>query len=227
MNIEGATRRTPAISRDSLSAKIYRDLRAQLMGGAFDPGERLNIRKLAFAYETSHTPVREAVMQLVSEGGLELRPGQDLRVPTLNIEGYAKIRQVRAPLEKLATEMAVPLISASQFNALKRINAAFFEAEERQKWKDALKLNTEFHFKIYGCCGNDILIRTIENLWLLTGPFLINQYPSPIHPHDAEHPHMQLLRAIREKDPETAGDVIFRGLDHRSSLVIEKLKRLL
>ncbi len=55
-------------SRDSLSEKIYNRLRVALMTGAYESGARLNIRGLAASYETSPTPVREAIMQLVREG---------------------------------------------------------------------------------------------------------------------------------------------------------------
>ena len=72
-----------AIGRDSLSSKIYVKLRHALMTGRYEPGERLNIRQLALTFQTSPTPVREAVMQLCREGALELRPGHLLRVPDI------------------------------------------------------------------------------------------------------------------------------------------------
>jgi hypothetical protein len=43
--------------RSSLSRKIYTDLRLALVSGAYEPGDRLNIRKLAAAIQTSPTSV--------------------------------------------------------------------------------------------------------------------------------------------------------------------------
>lgn len=211
------------LSRDSLSTMIYKRLRTNLMTSSFEPGERLNIRHLAEAFETSPTPVREAIMQLVREGGLELRPGHELRVPVLTVERYLKIKAVRAPLERLATETATPLISADTLGDLARINDRFLSAESRKHWKEALSLNTEFHFTIYAASGNEVLLNAIENLWLLTGPFLINQYPSAIHPHDSVHPHLLLMDAIRRRAAREAGELVLRGLEKGSSLIVQKL----
>lgn len=213
------------LSRDSLSAMIYNDLKSSLMSSAFEPGERLNIRRLAATFDTSPTPVREAVMQLVREGGLELRPGHELRVPILTVERYKKIREVRAPLERMATEMATPLITKETLSALGQINERFLNAENAGRWKEALSLNTKFHFTIYAASGNEILVAAIENLWLLVGPFLINQYPSDNHPHDRNHPHLHLLDALHRQDAHEAGEIVLQGLQKGSSLIIEKLQR--
>lgn len=211
------------LTRDNLSAMIYRRLRSNLMSGALEPGERLNIRNLATEFDTSPTPVREAIMQLVREGGLELRPGHELRVPVLTVERYLRVREVRAPLERLATEMAVPLISEAALDGLARINQTFLVAEREKRWKEALSLNTRFHFAVYAASGNDVLVNTIENLWLLTGPFLINQYPAAIHPHDNKHPHLLLIDAMRRRAAREAGEIVLAGLEKGSSLIVTKL----
>ena len=213
------------LSRDSLSAMIYKSLRSNLMTGAYEPGERLNIRRLASSFDTSPTPVREAVMQLVREGGLELRPGHELRVPILSVDRYVKIRQVRAPLERLATELTAELIGEATLRDLTEINQLFLDAENGGRWKDALSLNAKFHFTIYANCGNELLVNAIENLWLLSGPFLINQFPSAIHPHDDQHPHLRLIDALRRHAASEAGEIVIRGLEKGSALIIEKLKQ--
>ncbi|MDQ7249757.1 GntR family transcriptional regulator [Dongia sedimenti] len=224
---EATLQRTAAgpLARDSLSAQIYDGIRSKLMTGALEPGERLNIRRLADAFATSPTPVREAVMQLVREGALELRPGHELRVPVLSIDRYIKLRQVRAPLERLAAELAAPIISAASLQALDDINRDYMGAERKKRWKDALALHAEFHLTIYRASRNEFLINTIENLWLLSGPFLLNQYPSAIHPHDDQHPHLLVIEALRRRDAKQAGEVIWQGLDHGSALIVDKLKR--
>ena len=78
---------------------------SHLMTGQYEPGSRLNIRRLAATYNTSPTPVREAIVQLVREGALELRLGHQPRVPVLTIPQYINIRETRAPLERLAAEL--------------------------------------------------------------------------------------------------------------------------
>src|SRR4051812_41700946 len=59
------------LSRDSLSERIYAHLRLELLTGLHAPGTKLSIRRLASELNTSPTPVREAIFQLVREGALE------------------------------------------------------------------------------------------------------------------------------------------------------------
>ena len=45
------------------------------------------------------TPVREAIMQLVREGGLEMRSGQSITVTRLSLTRYRELREIRLFLE--------------------------------------------------------------------------------------------------------------------------------
>ena len=212
------------IARDSLSAKIYQRLRSDLMTGRYSPGERLNIRRLADTYETSATPVREAMMQLVREGGHELRPGHQLRVPVLSISRYVDIREVRGPLERLATERAAALITETGLAKLEALNDAFFQAEDEDRRKEALALNLEFHFTIYRASGNQVLVNTLENLWLLSGPFINNQYPNASQEHSVNHPHLLIIDALRRRAPGEAGEMVVQDMRVGSHLILDKLK---
>ncbi|MBE7183231.1 MAG: GntR family transcriptional regulator [Methylobacterium mesophilicum] len=198
--------------RDSLSDQIYLHMRGLLMSGAFEPGQRIVIRKVAAAFETSHTPVREAVMQLVREGALEFRSGHSLCVPDLSMEQYAGIREVRANLERLAASKAAARASASLVETLEHIHARFVQAEDEACWKDALAANQQFHFAIYEACGSDILLRLIEGLWLLAGPFINHRYPASRPVYEGLHPHAGVIEALRQGNDEEAGEWIVRDM---------------
>jgi DNA-binding GntR family transcriptional regulator len=212
------------LARDSLSEKIYAQLRLALISGLYEPGSRLNIRGLAAANKTSPTPVREAVVQLVREGALELRLGHQPRVPILAIQEYVKIREVRAPLERLAAELAAVHITADEIAALEKHHGNFVEAERERRWKDALAANQAFHFTIYHASNNDVLLRVIENLWLLGGPFVNNQYPGVPRAHMEAHPHVLIIDALRRRAPGESGELIVRDLREGSYLILERLK---
>jgi DNA-binding GntR family transcriptional regulator len=212
------------LSRDSLSEKIYGRLRLALMTGAYDSGSRLNIRGLAAGYKTSPTPVREAVMQLVREGALELRLGHQPRVPALTIPQYIKIRETRAPLERLAAELAAVNVTEHLVENLQACHQRFVQAEQESRWKEALAANQAFHFAIYSASDNEVLVRVIENLWLLAGPFINNQYPQVRRAHSEVHPHLMIIDALRRKSPSEAGELAVRDLREGSYLILETLK---
>ena len=53
---------------DNLQEQLYQNIRAALLEGRFQPGERLKIRDLAAEWGTSPMPVRGALQRLVAEG---------------------------------------------------------------------------------------------------------------------------------------------------------------
>jgi DNA-binding GntR family transcriptional regulator len=52
--------------------RIYRTMKADILGGQFTSGAKLTATKIAGRYEASITPVREAIYRLVGEGLVEM-----------------------------------------------------------------------------------------------------------------------------------------------------------
>src|SRR5258708_38754636 len=88
--------------RENLTSRVYDQLRIGLMSGSFWPGQRLRVREGAAAMEVSATPVREAMMQLVREGGLEMRSGPTINGVKLSRARYLELREIRFLLGGMA-----------------------------------------------------------------------------------------------------------------------------
>jgi DNA-binding GntR family transcriptional regulator len=211
-------------NRSSLYENIYAQLRLGLMSGVYEPGDRINIRKLGKISQTSPTPAREAVMQLVREGALELKPGHQPRVPVLTADQYIKIREVRVPLERLATELATIRVTDEMLDHLIKLDRQFVDAEQRGSWKEATSANQEFHFFIYNASENNVLVRTIENFWLLTGPLVHKQYVSSSRLPSDSALHSQIIDALRRRMPNEAGDLIVQDMREGSGMILEHLR---
>src|SRR3990167_6021733 len=104
---------------DNLQEQLYQNIRAGLLSGRFQPGERLKIRDLAAAWGTSPMPVRAALQRLVAEGALEGEQQRSLRVPAMTRERFQQITQVRLSLEGLAVELAAARIGAAEIELLR------------------------------------------------------------------------------------------------------------
>lgn len=156
---------------DNLQEQLYLNIREGLLAGRFQAGERLKIRDLAAQWGTSPMPVRAALQRLVAEGALEGEPQRSVRVPAMTRERYENIFQVRLPLEGLAVELATPRLQASDLAALRDCVARMDRAIEQRQVQDYLSANSQFHLHLYGACGNPVLLRSIESLWLQIGPF--------------------------------------------------------
>ncbi|CAA7623841.1 hypothetical protein MTBLM5_60045 [Magnetospirillum sp. LM-5] len=67
-------------SSETLTQRVIRLIQADLGGGTFVPGQRLEENSLAKRYGVSRTPVREALTQLAASGQIVRMPRRGCRV---------------------------------------------------------------------------------------------------------------------------------------------------
>jgi DNA-binding GntR family transcriptional regulator len=189
------------IQSTSLSAQIYARLKHQLMAARLQPGDRLKIRDLAQNLGTSETPVREALIQLVRDGALEMKPGYYIRVRRLSLREYMELREIRLLLEPHAAEKALANIDDAFIDKLEMTHADLIRAEQEKDYPAALLANYEFHFSVYRRSEMPQLIDILERLWVQIGPLLTMLYPFGHPTYEGKHQHLNVLAALRARDP--------------------------
>lgn len=208
MNDVIAARREAEDEAGPLSELVYARLRRALMRAEMKPHERLKVRDLAQKMGTSETPVREALFQLAHEGAIEIRPRYYIRVRRLSLREYVEIRDIRMNLEPMAAERALPFIDDEAIEQLAATHEALVAAEAAQDWPAALQTNFDFHFGLYTRSGMSTLTEVLESLWIRLGPVLSELYPDA-HPTYAErHQHLNVLDALRARDPYSLREAI-------------------
>jgi len=188
------------IDRENLTGRVTAELRAALLEGRFRPGQRLKIREVAASMGVSETPVREAVMQLIRDGGLTMRPGGAITVVRLDLAAYFELRKIRQELEPLAAAEAMPHQGPAQIAALAKIHAELLAAEKARDWRGAIILNWRFHRGLYAPAGMPALMQIIENLHLRIGPLMNFVYPHALPSYEGTHQHLNALDALRRRD---------------------------
>ncbi|MET0529742.1 MAG: FCD domain-containing protein, partial [Microvirga sp.] len=98
------------------------------------------------------------------------------------------------------------------------------DAEAAGLWKEALVANQEFHFQIYRASRSTILVRMIENLWLLTGPYVNYVYPSTPRPYRSAEPHSRIVEALRRGDAAETGEAVVYDTMKGSTALVELLR---
>ena len=191
-------------SRVNLAEQTSTQLREALMAGRFWPGQRLRIRELAKAMGVSDTPVREAIVQLVQDGGLEMKPGQAINVVNLSLARYLELREIRLLLEGHATAKATNNITRAQLSELGRLHQELVDAECDGMHEAATIANYRFHFLIYRASQSVDLVSILEGCWLRNGPLLKLLYPHAPPTYAGDHQHLNIIKAIRKRDANAA-----------------------
>ncbi|QWK80586.1 GntR family transcriptional regulator [Ochrobactrum sp. BTU1] len=195
----------PKINKGNLSEQVYASIRASLMDGRYEPGERLTIANLAEQLGVSITPVREAIFRLVTERALEMRAATSIQVRSLTPSELREIQLIRHHLEGEAAAQAAVKISDKGLAALEAMQADFTRAAASDPL-EASRVNREFHFKLAETAQMPMLYATIEGMWAQMGP-LIHLYhlntPKRVL-SSGDHGHYDLLRALAARDPEAS-----------------------
>jgi len=150
----------------------YQRLRHSLMVGSIAPGIPLTIRGLAAALEISPTPVREALRRLSSKNALTILENRRCVVPIMTKERFAELIKFRAATEVFAAERALSFVSDQLINTLEKIDFNMDKAVIAKDREALILQNQEFHTKLYMANPDQVIIPTIESIWLQLGPFL-------------------------------------------------------
>lgn len=211
------------IGRQSLSAIAYDKLRKALMTGELQPGQRLNGRTLATQLGTSLTPVREALLQLVTEGTLEMQAGRSISVPVLTRAAYLELRDLRMAVEGMGAERAAAVISKPAIAKLAQIQEKLAAAKARRDFAAALRWNEAFHIDLATAAEMPRLLKLVEGLWSQSGPFLNNLYARSGVTVSDPHPHVLVLDALRQRDGAAAAAAIRKDILDGGTNLLESL----
>lgn len=163
---------TPAGERATVQNHIHAQLREALATGQWDPGQKLTIDQLARSFETSHTPVREALRRLASEGALDISAGGTARIPAIDAHLLDDLSQARTVVEgALAAEAAVRATS-EDIDALEMWTSRHEAAAENGNVMEMLDHNRNFHMRLYQIAAMPTLSGLADTLWLRYGPFM-------------------------------------------------------
>ncbi len=202
---------------DTLAEQIYRQLTAEILSGSFAPMDRINIRHYADGMGVSVTPVREAIQRLVSEGVLDATDKNTIVVPERDEFEIKEIFDIRRDLEgEMAAKAATELTRADDL-FLKQTHAGYLEALDRENYKEALRLNSIFHFHIYRHADMPVRLKIAESLWLRIGPTLRHMYPTLQRDRSDHKRHETIIECASHRDAKGLRAAIIADLDSSQS----------
>jgi DNA-binding GntR family transcriptional regulator len=208
---------------ENLQEQLYQNIRAGLLSGRFQPGERLKIRDLAAEWGTSPMPVRAALQRLVAEGALEGEAQRSLRVPAMTRARFEQLLPVRCNLEGLAVELAAARISKAELATLQGCIERMHVALRGHDVQAYLADNSQFHLTLYQACDNPVLLRLIESLWLQVGPFFNRLFTEADLSLRLNDFHQQAFNALQAGDGKAARAAIEQDLNYFGQFLLNLL----
>ena len=186
------------------AARIYSDLRAELVSLQRHPGEVVSEAEIALSYGVSRTPVREAILKLSDEGLLEIFPQSGIFVSRIPLAALPEAIVIRKALEATTAQMAAQRATASQILNLHSILERQREANAAGDSDAFHQADETFHATIAEVAGYPGIWTLIQQVKVHVDRYRRLTLPQAGRIGRAIGEHEAILDAIEAHDPNAA-----------------------
>lgn len=207
----------PSLILDSTSKiKIFRQLRRSIIMGHRRPGERLEVEELAAGFETSVTPVRDALQMLSQEGLVMIRPRSGYFVASITLKQLRDMLDLRKILELAAIERAALRITTEQINTLRTVHAGY-TGDDDESYDRYTDENRRFHYCIGLAAGNMELAEMVGHLHDRLARFMVLRHAGK----SQESTHARIVDALEARDIDLARQALLEDIDTSRDAILD------
>jgi DNA-binding GntR family transcriptional regulator len=154
----------PILNIKSLKEQVYEYLREQMRRGEIMPGSAIDMEETSKKLGVSKTPLRDALLQLEMEDFVTILPRRMIIVNSLTKGDIQNYYEIIGSLESMALLKAVERLKASDIGAMQKLNNGMKEAIAANDFDLYYEQNLAFHHTFLNLCGNDSLVKLVNNL---------------------------------------------------------------
>jgi DNA-binding GntR family transcriptional regulator len=203
MKSRPGTRKVRAETRTQALREAIED---NIATGAFPPGMRLDESELTHKFGVSRTPLREALIQLSSEGIVLLRPRRGAVVAEVSPQRLLEMFEVMAELEAMCARLAARRMSETDQQELLKAHRACEAACLAADPDDYYHKNEHFHHAIYAAAHSSFLAEQAMALQRRLRPYRRLQLRVRNRMSASYSEHTQIVEAILHGDPDLAAE---------------------
>lgn len=199
-------RTTRKKTRGQGAARVYKQLREDILRLNIAPGELLDETRISRDFKLSRSPVREAMVRLSSEGLIKTLPNKSTIVAPLNIEEFSSYIDALDLVQRITTRLAARLRTEPQLTHIKKQQAIFHKAFEAHDALSMIEHNRDFHVAISDASQNQYLSDFNSRL-LDEGRRYLRLYFRSFNdtlPPEFNDEHNQIIQTIEARDEERA-----------------------
>jgi len=191
-----------------LSEEAYDALRAAILGGRLQPGERIVEADIARQMATSRSPVREAVRKLEHEGLLEYVPRRGTIVVGLSRDDVADAYQLRAHLEAYGARLAATRASKTQLARLLEMIERMCQSAADDDLEELVAADVEFHRLVCEASSSRRLLQLWETLNPARWTLVSGLRATDLSLEQIAERHRPILAALQSRKPDHAENII-------------------
>lgn len=212
--------------KEDESARAYalRYLLNQIINLELQPGQKISDIKIAKKLSISRTPVREAVLTLVSQRLIDSYPQKGLYVSYMNAHIIEQVCIMRKSIEAELAARSCKLITQNHLDNLYdtiTLQKDYMPNAPRENAEKFLSLDNAFHKEIYNICNMEFIYNTMQSVLPHFDRQRILSYRINIEQRVLKE-HAAICKALEARNEDAArkamGDHIVTALSDQSEL---------
>ncbi len=137
------------LEHKTIAAAVASELRRRIISGSFAGGFQLRQDMLAREFGVSRVPVREALVQLESEGLLKIHAHRGAVVSVPSLDEIREVFELRELLEPRLLLESAPRLTPEDYRQLTDIAARYAASHRAGDVASCAELNTAFHLGLH------------------------------------------------------------------------------
>jgi DNA-binding GntR family transcriptional regulator len=200
---------------DSFRAQAARVIRGAIITGELEPGSVHSARAIAERLGVSVTPVREAMLDLASEGLVTPVRNRGFKVTLLSQADLDEILQLRVLLEvPIVGEVARHEISATDQASLSAVCAEIEQSAKTGDLAGFLEADRRFHGGLIDLFGNGRVTQLVSQLRDQMRLYGLSRLVKEGRLQESAAEHAAILAAVAAGNRESAERLTHRHLRH-------------
>jgi len=153
------------VSSQPLSDRVYHYLKEAIIKNDIKPRNIIREKDIAAVFNSSTTPVREAIKRLAAEGFLEVSPYRYAIVSETTYKKYQEICQTLCILDSFICKQAIKELSDLDLQKIKEMTLEMERYCSPDTLEEYLEINTNIHITIWESLKNEFLYSTIRQVY--------------------------------------------------------------
>lgn len=179
---------------------IVRALEEDIIFGRLAPGERLTEDALLARFPVTRHFVRQALVQLEAKGIVVRERNKGASVRTLTPDKVSQMYAVRELVQRQAA-LWIPLPAPDALvESLWEIHSEHAHHIRNGFFRGVHETNDRFHMTLFGACGNDYLVDTIELYMRLSLPVRANSMTDRQMLEDYHEQHRMMIEMLKGRE---------------------------
>ncbi len=197
----------------SLRQKVYAQIKHDIITCKLEPGEPLSENQFVEQFQTSKTPIREALTSLIQDRLVEYITNRGFMVSQISVRDVQEIFDAREFYETTLYRMALKRISDADVHQLESYAKIDFDLNDPGAIDLILKTNQDFHLHLARIAGNSRMYWHYASLLDEAQRLFYMDFKNGNILPEWHHSHHGILEAIRCRDEAAGVQAIHDTLD--------------